>query len=219
MCIDQITIFDPWLCVCFHGEFRIGQFCKKIYKAFLLVWHNIGIFGSIQNDFRCRNRSFSEGLQREQPILVKPHCKGIILKIWNKISRKGTARLQSPIPSFMFLWAVRIFLWSVCIFCCRKIGGQNVGRSLTDTWMWKLGLRPRTIPFLEIHKFQFLCSAANFQLFCLPMLQHIALTFSVHHPSWGRRRHRQYSWWCRPREGTPWWEPPPSTPTRPRAAS
>ncbi len=33
-----------------------------------------------------------------------------------------------------------LFLWPVCLFCCRKIGGPKVGiyRSLTDTWMWKL---------------------------------------------------------------------------------
>ncbi len=43
-----------------------------------------------------------------------------------------------PIPRFMFLWAIYIFLWSVCLFCCREIY-----RSLTDTWMGKLGLRGR----------------------------------------------------------------------------
>ncbi len=50
-----------------------------------------------------------------------------------------------PIPIFMFLWAICIFPRSVCLFCCRKISGPIVGiyRSLTDTCMWKLGLRPR----------------------------------------------------------------------------
>jgi hypothetical protein len=35
--------------------------------------------------------------------------------------------------------------WSVCLFCCRKICGPILGiyKSLTDTWMWKLGLRRR----------------------------------------------------------------------------
>ncbi len=34
---------------------------------------------------------------------------------------------------------------SVCLFCCRKISGPIVGvnKSLIDTWVWKLGLRPR----------------------------------------------------------------------------
>ncbi len=37
------------------------------------------------------------------------------------------------------------FPWSVCLFCCRKIYGPIQGKykSLADTWMWKLGLRPR----------------------------------------------------------------------------
>ncbi len=44
------------------------------------------------------------------------------------ISRKGTARLKSQ-----FLhWAIFIFLWSVCLFCCRKLGGPNVGIYSTD---------------------------------------------------------------------------------------
>ncbi len=43
----------------------------------------------------------------------------------------------------MFLWAIYIFPPSVCLFCCRKIGGLIIGiyKSLTCTWMWKLGLK------------------------------------------------------------------------------
>jgi hypothetical protein len=38
-----------------------------------------------------------------------------------------------------------MFPGSVCLFCCRKICGPILGiyESLTDTWMWKLGLRQR----------------------------------------------------------------------------
>jgi hypothetical protein len=33
---------------------------------------------------------------------------------------------------------------SVCLFCCSKYGQiLEIYKSLTDTWMWKLGLRPR----------------------------------------------------------------------------
>ncbi len=44
-------------------------------------------------------------------------------------------------------------LW-VCLFCSRKIGGPKVGiyRSLTDTWTWKLWLRPRQFLFWEYIK-------------------------------------------------------------------
>ncbi len=43
------------------------------------------------------------------------------------------------------VWAIYIFPRSVCLFCCWKIGGPTVGinRSLTEAWIWKLGLRPR----------------------------------------------------------------------------
>ncbi len=85
------------------------------------------------------------------------HCKDTIPKIWNKYSQKRCAATVL-IPSFMFMWAIYIFLWSVCLFRCRKIGGQNVGiyRSLTDTcgnWDWG-----RAIPFLGIHESKFLCN-------------------------------------------------------------
>ncbi len=45
-----------------------------------------------------------------------------------------------------FFWAIYIFPRSVCLFCCRKIGGPILGifKSLTETWMWKLRLRPRS---------------------------------------------------------------------------
>ncbi len=88
--------------------------------------------------------------------------------------------LTVPITTFMFLWAIYIFPWSVCLFCRRKIGGPNEGiyRSLTDTWMWKLEMRPRNrsqkqecrnwewgraFPLLGTHKSKFLCNAITFQ--------------------------------------------------------
>ncbi len=50
-----------------------------------------------------------------------------------------------PVPTIIFLWEVYIFPGSVCLFCCTEICGPILGiyKSLTDTWMWKLGLRPR----------------------------------------------------------------------------
>jgi hypothetical protein len=50
-----------------------------------------------------------------------------------------------PIPTEINLWEIYIFPGLVCLFCCMEICGQILGiyKSLTDTWMWKLGLRPR----------------------------------------------------------------------------
>ncbi len=58
------------------------------------------------------------------------------------IPRKGIVRPQSQFPHS---WGIYIFPRSDCPFCCRKICGPFLGihKSSTDTWMWKLGRRPR----------------------------------------------------------------------------
>jgi hypothetical protein len=83
------------------------------------------------------------------------------------IPRKGTGHWavgsRSPNSStFMFLCAIYIFPWWVCIFCCRKVGGPIVGiyKSLTDAWMWKLDYG-RAVPFLGMHKTKFLYSLVD----------------------------------------------------------
>ncbi len=64
------------------------------------------------------------------------------------------------ISKCMCLWAIYMFLGSVHIFSCRSIGRPIVGiyKSLTATWLWKLGERPRN-PFLGnvCFKFSVLC--------------------------------------------------------------
>jgi hypothetical protein len=51
-----------------------------------------------------------------------------------------------PISTFMYLWAIYIFLGLVCLFCWSQIGRPILGiyKSFTDTWMWELGTRPRS---------------------------------------------------------------------------
>ncbi len=53
--------------------------------------------------------------------------------------------------TFICLWSIYIFLGSVHIFSCSRIGRLILGiyKSLTDTWMWKLDWG-RAIPFLEM---------------------------------------------------------------------
>ncbi len=51
-----------------------------------------------------------------------------------------------PVPTLIYLWEILyISRIGLPIFCCRKICGPILGiyKSLTDTWMWKLGVRPR----------------------------------------------------------------------------
>ncbi len=52
------------------------------------------------------------------------------------------------VPTLIYLWEIYIFPGSVCLFCCREICGPILGiyESLTDTWLWKLGLRLHNSP-------------------------------------------------------------------------
>jgi len=106
------------------------------------MWKKLSRFGFF---LLTAMRRYSEhDLRSELPIII--HLKDTIPKIRNKYSQERNCGATVPVPTFMLLWVIYTFLWSVCLFCCRKIGGPNVGIyriSLTDTWMWNLGLRPR----------------------------------------------------------------------------
>jgi hypothetical protein len=79
------------------------------------------------------------------------HCKDTIPKSRNKYPEERNCAASVPISTFMSLWAFYIPTISLPIFCCRKICGLILGifKSLTDTWKWKLGLRPRNSFFWE----------------------------------------------------------------------
>ncbi len=64
-----------------------------------------------------------------------------------------------PAPTLIYLWEIYIFPELICLFCCRKICWPILGvyKSLTDTWMWKLGRRPNNSQ-KKINKWNFCCS-------------------------------------------------------------
>ncbi len=73
------------------------------------------------------------------------HCKEKKPKLRNKYFQKRNCAVTVPISTFLCLWANYIFPRSICLCCYRKICEPILGiyKSLTDKWMWKLGLRPR----------------------------------------------------------------------------
>ncbi len=63
------------------------------------------------------------------------------------IPRNQTARPQSQFPHSCICERFTIFPPWVYLFSCNRIGRPIVGicKSLTETWMWKLGLRPLSL--------------------------------------------------------------------------
>jgi hypothetical protein len=149
---------------------------RQLYGTVLLILHSthrvISLDSSFYRKFVCTLRvSEADALLRNQtPLLYISalvslferykyiyiiHTTSIPLqRIFHLcIPRKGIARPQSQFPHSC---VCERFIWSACLFCGRKICGPivEIYESLTDTWMWKLGLRP--LNFFGYYLFQIL---------------------------------------------------------------
>ncbi len=88
-----------------------------------------------------------------------------IPKIGNKHSQKRNCATTVPMFTFICLWAIYIFSWSICLFYCRKYvdwSGEYANCSQKhDCGNWDWG---RPIPRKGIHKWDFCCSAGSLTL-------------------------------------------------------
>jgi hypothetical protein len=85
---------------------------------------------------------------------------------WNCYFQNRIIMFCLPVPTLKYLWEIYIFPGYVCLFCCRKICVPILGiyKSLTDTWIWKLGLRPRNSQKRNT-KCDFPCSAVYYSVY------------------------------------------------------
>ncbi len=94
------------------------------------------------------------------------HCKELIPKIVNEYSQKRKCAASVPIYTFVCLWSIYIFPWSICLFCCRKYvdrSWDNINRSQTHecgNWDWG-----RAILRKGTHIWDFRCSVKRTRLF------------------------------------------------------
>ncbi len=116
---------DMYIHICYesvlHSWYKCSRWLHLHHCNFLLQWKRKLITSGYLSRLKIWKQYALHALN------TTVHCKDTIPKIRNKYSQKRNCAAPDPIPTFMFLWAIYLFPWSVCLFCFRKIGGPNVG--------------------------------------------------------------------------------------------
>ncbi len=125
---------QEWNC---YFQNRIVMFCLPV-PTLIYLWE-IYIFPGSVCQFCCRE--ICGPLLGIYKALTDTF---ICSQEWNCYLQNRIVMFCLPVPT-LYLGEIYIFPGSVCQFCCREICGPLLGiyKALTDTWMWKLGLRPR----------------------------------------------------------------------------
>ncbi len=126
-------VFSP---PCYWWSFWFFS-CEKISHHF-----SYGLT-KLQAAFDTKNNSALQMKGRWESIYVFPEIK--LCSLLFSIKNYNDLFPNSYTHKYARDLYVYVFPGSVCLFCCSRICGAILGinKSLTDTWMWKLGLRPR----------------------------------------------------------------------------